>query len=177
MTMDVVYAVATGHVLGVRSGVGLGTGVPAVADLVGPALPLRRRLSDGTLVELAVPAAMLGAGIVADTPDALLDPMMFQVRLDAAGTVQAELVRQTDGGAGELTVTLTTTSVKVDVGAAVTATTPVLVIVSGHEPLSAMLQPPERITELGARLQPTTTYGVLVLVAGRPGRFIQSPLT
>jgi hypothetical protein len=175
MSMTVVYASATGHVVGVRTGAGIGTAAPAVADavadMVGQGLPLHRRLSDNTVADLVLPAGSLGAATVDDTPDALLDPLTFEVQRDPAGGAPKPALRRLAGWGETDPVTLTPTSVTVNVGNPVAASTPVIVVLSGGSPqlLTGEVAEGESKRTFDVRLDPGT-YGVLLLVAGRHGR-------
>jgi len=167
--MNVVYARATGHVVGVRTGTGIGAAAPTVAGLVGPALPLQQRLSDNTVAELTLRAALLEATTADDNPDALLNPLMFEVQRDPSGAPKPAL-RLLAGWGSSDPVRLTPTSVTVDVGTPVNASTPVIVVLSGASglPPTGEVSTGHRTVTLGARLD-RGTYDVLLLVAGQQG--------
>lgn len=78
MTLSVVYAVDTGHVVGA---VGVtGEAEPGTVDvLVGSALPLRVLLEDGETAVLSLRDRQLAAHAADDEPDVFADPLVFGV--------------------------------------------------------------------------------------------------
>ncbi|SNY37885.1 hypothetical protein [Paractinoplanes atraurantiacus] len=78
MTLSVVYALETGHVVGALSSLG----APVAADagpLVGPALPLRVAVGAGEPAMVSVPVRELAAHLPDDEPLVLTDPLAFGV--------------------------------------------------------------------------------------------------
>jgi hypothetical protein len=188
MSLRIVYAKDTGHVLGALTAAGAGGGAltagggpPDVKALVGDALPMSVTLLDGTLARLAIPAVQLVAAIVDDQPAALVAPLSFGVELLADGTPRSALRRLApvpgsgagDPGADGVTVSAAAEGVTVHIPDAATQVTPVLVVVSGADgvgsPVPGTIQSGERDALLRIRLA-TGDIGVLALVAGWQGR-------
>lgn len=175
MSLFVVYAQKTGNVVGAVSAIGVSAPANAAA-LVGNALPMRVRLADGSLVELLLPSAELLAHEADDNPEALVDPLRFGVELvPGSGTddppvakpALLELNKWSDGlvfDAIGLVVTLPTPTVD-------KAT--VLALISGDDGTdlrTGAIAAGGTQTTLPVSVDPQSSRGVLVLVAGWAGR-------
>src|SRR5262249_46050458 len=91
MSMIVVYATATGHVLGALAPVGPTGDAPSVSSLVGDALPLWAGLPTGKAMSLTFPAAALASAVVTDQPDVLAVPLAFGVKVGSDNTPAPDL--------------------------------------------------------------------------------------
>jgi hypothetical protein len=172
MSLSVVYAVDTGHVLGALSLTGASAPTD-VAALTGTALPLRitAKLS-GKALEVPVSARRLGAAAVDDEPGAFADPLSFGVELTPDGKPKPALA-QLSPWTNTDPLTLTTSELTVKLPAPVTRATPVLVLISGDaEPyvVSGEIQAQQQQVGVQVKLQNGEEHGVLVLVAGWTGR-------
>ncbi|MEV6824489.1 hypothetical protein [Amycolatopsis sp. NPDC051102] len=171
MSLSVVYAADTGHVLGALALTG--GGAPAdVTALAGTGLPLRVTAKlGGTALNLPVAGRRLGAASVDDEPGAFTDPLSFGVELTTAGQPKPALAQLAPWPVTD-PVTLTTSSLSVTLPAPVTRDTPVLVLVSGDaEPsvTSGQLQAGQQQVGVQVRLRNGDEHGVLVLIAGLTG--------
>lgn len=176
MSLDVVYAADTGHVLGALAVVHPGGHARSVTELAGPALPRWVSMADGTVVELVLPASRLAAAVVDDQPQALSSPLDFGVSTEPDGSPRPAL-RPLDPW--DLSVARVPPSgVKVTVPWARQVASPLLVLIAGAERTPVLSgEIPAGGTEaiLGAAL-PAGSYGALVLVAGWAGQLARIEL-
>jgi hypothetical protein len=183
MSLRVVYATGTGHVLGALALKGAAGQPLTVADLVGRNLPLPVTLGDGTVAPVAMPASMLEVVAVDDQKAALVVPWAFGV--DVVGgkprpvlTPLAPAPVQDGGGPiapvpGGVTVSVAATGVMtVRLPAKAGTDLPVLAVVANatgsRAPLPGTIRSGEQ--EVSFPMTPGPgPYGVLVLVAGWRG--------
>jgi hypothetical protein len=169
MSLTVVYAKDTGHVLGALAVTGPAGPLPKIGALVGKELPVRVGLSDGTSVELAIPASQLSVAAVDDLSDALVRPINFGVVPGPDQTPRSALLRLADG----LSVTLGAKGVTVAVAGNTSVELPVLVAIKVDD--GQVRIEPGRIgsgtdhTIVGVNLTTGKEYGVLALVQGSVG--------
>lgn len=171
MTLSVVYARDTGHVLGALALTGAAAPTDAAA-LVGPALPLRVLLGEGRTVTLPLDARDLAVTTVDAEPGALDEPMAFAVEGGSAGGSEPKpallrLPAWKDGirlTTKDLTVTLpvpTPVSVRLT---ALISDDRVTHVLAGEIPAD------RTEVKLPVTLAGDTPYGVLLLVSGWAGR-------
>jgi len=175
MALTVVYAADTGHVVGAlaltgaRDGVGSGA-QPEVADLVGPALPLRVSLGDGRIATLPLSARELAVASVDDEPAALAEPLAFGVETTTDGKPKPALVRLASWPDD---IALATDGLTLTVKVAVARPTPVVALVSDEQNthvLAGEIPAQQTQVTLPVTLVAGSEHGVLVLVAGWAGQ-------
>jgi hypothetical protein len=184
MSFTVVYAKDTRQVLGALSVTGPAGPLPTIGALAGKQLPVRVGLSDGTIVELAVPASRLAVAAVDETPEALVRPFNYGVDPGPDDTPGSALLRLVDGlsvtlGAKGVTLTLTdNTSAGLPVPTSVEL--PVLVAVAGDGQVHVkpwQIGQGESQTTVGMTLTTGKEYGVLALVQQWAGWLGSAPAT
>jgi len=172
MSLNVVYATETGHVVGALALTGPAPAAPVLADLMGTELPLPVTLRDGRAVDLAVAATRLAAAAVGDTRGALAWPMRYGVeRVD--GVPRPRLAQLTRWRSTDKPVAVRADGVTVSVTEAVTAPTPVFVLLTGGDGSSVPLSGAIPAGATGKTLPVSLAegpYGVLTLIAGWEGR-------
>jgi hypothetical protein len=182
MSLRVVYATDTGHVLGAMALNGAGGKAPTVADLVGKELPLPVTLDKGEVAPVALSASMLDVAVVDDLPAALVVPWAFGVEV-VGGTPRPALTPLDPVQHGSepiapvpegVTVRLADNAVTVSLPANTTANTqlPVLAVVVNaggpRTPLRGQIGSGKSDVQFSMKLEPGS-YGVLALVAGWRG--------
>ncbi|MFV2120124.1 hypothetical protein ACE14D_17455 [Streptomyces sp. Act-28] len=178
MTLTVVYAADTGHVVGALALTG--ADAPAdVAALVGDALPLRVPLGGGRTVTLPLNARALAAAIVDGEPDALTDPLAFGVEPTSAGAPGPALLRLAGWSGGD-GIALATDGLTVTVPVAANRPAGVVALVSDGQDTRVLAGeiPAQQVrVKLPVTLDQGGTYGVLALVAGWAGRLEKAVVT
>ncbi|MDX3225183.1 hypothetical protein [Streptomyces sp. ME19-01-6] len=176
MALSVVYAVATGHVVGALALTG--AGAPAdVAALVGRALPLRVSLGGGRIATLPLGVRDLAVAPVDDEPDALTDPLAFGVEVTSDGKPKPALVRLaswTDG------IALAKDGLTITVKVAAAGPTPVVALVSDEQDthvLAGEIPAQQTQVKLPVTLVADSVHGVLVLAAGWAGHLEMEKVT
>lgn len=172
MSLTVVYAPESRHVLGAVRQTGAAGTASGVADLVGPALPLWVAQDDTTVTDLAVPAARLAVAVVDDELGALAAPLNFGVEIQPGGTVKSALrgLNSWTASGGER-ITLAPDGVTVTLPGPAPAATAVLVLVAGARStplLSGEIPAGQAAVKIGTALT-AGRYGVLALVDGWEG--------
>ncbi|MEU7568107.1 hypothetical protein AB0A99_19250 [Streptomyces fradiae] len=174
MALTVVYASATGHVVGAlaRTGPAAASAAPPdPAALVGRALPLRVALGAGRTAVLPLHAGELASAFVDEQPAVFADPLAFGVDLSADGRpkpVLPRLAAWTGGGLALAPDGLTVTVPLAPVRAA-----RIVALVSGGQDthvLAGEIPPGRDRVTLPLALAEDGTHGVLVLVTGWAGR-------
>jgi hypothetical protein len=180
MSLRVVYATGTGHVLGALALNGAAGQPLTVADLVGRNLPLPVTLGDGTVAPVAMPASLLEVAAVDNQQAALTVPWAFGV--DVVGgkpkPVLTLLAPVQDGSGpiapvpGGVTVKVAATGVTVSLPDRVGTDLPVLAVVANatgsRAPLPGTIRSGQQEVSFPMTLG-AGSYGVLVLVAGWRG--------
>lgn len=174
MSLYVVYATDTGHVVGALAVAGTPAATPAVAELVGDGLPLPVTPSDGTPIILPLASSQLAAAAVEDTGEALAWPMRYGVAV-ADGKPKSRLARLERWPPSHNPVKVEPGRVTVSLEQPATRPTPVLVVLRGRDgspvPLSGEIP-----AGTASRTWPVSLtagpYGVLALVAGWEGRLV-----
>lgn len=172
MSLTVVYARDTGHVLGALALTGPAGPPPAIAALVGKQLPVRVGLRDGKNAELPVPAGRLDVAAVDDTPDTLVDPFGFGVELTSDGVPKSALLPLADWPEAS-PVSLSADGVSIKLPTPAPTDLQVLVVVAGgaqvHLVPSQILARDDHTT-VAMTLASGQEYGVLTLVQRWVGR-------
>ncbi|MEO3974838.1 hypothetical protein [Streptomyces sp. CAU 1734] len=173
MSYSVVYVAGTGHVVGALALTG-SAATPSLAELVGPALPLRVSLGPAGTVSLPLPARLLGALAADAEPGVLTDPLARGVDRPPAGPPGRALLRLAAWPGG---VTLESRGVTVELPVAGTRDTPVAALVSGArdtDVLTGVIPAGQRGITLPIALEPAAEHGVLVLPAGWAGKLLSA---
>lgn len=170
MSLSVVYAVDTGHVLGALTLTGANPAAE-VGLLVGAALPLRvTALLSGKTMDLPVAARRLEVAAVDDEPGAFATPLSFGVELNALGLPKPALAQLAPWSEP---LTLTKDKLTITLPVIVSRVTPVLALVSGEaEPhvFTGEIPAQQQTLQFQVELENGDEHGVLVLVAGQAGR-------
>jgi hypothetical protein len=170
MSLNVLYAAETGHVLGAVAVSGPVT-TPSVEDLAGPALPLW--VADRTAaVDLAVPAARLAVVTVADEEGALAAPCDFGVDVSPGQAPRSALRRLDPWPEGFMPFEPVPAGVEITVPRSRPEATAVLVVIAGPTsppPVLSEIPAGDQDVIVGATLT-SGEYGILVLAAGWAGR-------
>jgi hypothetical protein len=172
VSISVVYAAETGHVLGALAVTG-GTPPADVASLVGTSIPVRMTLPAGEVAVFSFTERQLGAGVVDDEADVFDDPFAFGVTLED-GTPEPKpkptLARLASWEGG---IVLSDRSLTVTVPVKDTSrATPVLALVSDG-PVTKVLLNEIPVNSDHVELPVTVDsggHGILVLAAGWAGR-------
>ncbi|GGZ40008.1 hypothetical protein GCM10010387_37970 [Streptomyces inusitatus] len=168
MSLTAVYVADTGHVVGALTLTGAAAPTD-VAELVGPALPVRVSLGAGRTVSLSLPDRRLAAVAADDEPGVLADPLAFGV--DAPdGRPRPTLLRLAAWSEG---LALAADGLTVTLPLAVNRVTPVLALISDGEDthvLTGEIPDRQSAVTLPVTLEAGSRHGLLVLVAGWAGR-------
>ncbi|WP_221352080.1 hypothetical protein [Streptomyces beigongshangae] len=172
MTLCVVYAPDTGHVLGALALTGAEAPATDPAALVGPVLPLRVLLGAGRTATLPVDARNLAVAAVDAEPGAFDEPSAFAVEQGSgsgSGPKPALLRLQAwkDG------ILLTAKDLTVTLPAPVPSTARLTALVCDDQVthvLAGEIPAGRNEVKLPVTLDKDTPYGVLVLVSGWAGR-------
>ncbi|MGY0063952.1 hypothetical protein ACWY4P_47120 [Streptomyces sp. LZ34] len=176
MTLHVVYAVGTGHVVGALAQTGADAPADAAA-LVGRALPLRVSLGDGRIAILPVSAEKLDVAAVDDEPAALADPLAFGVEVTSEGKPKPALVRLATWSDG---VVLAKDGITITVQVPANRTTPVIALISDEQDthvLAGEIPAQQTQVKLPVTLTAGSEHGVLVLAAGWAGHLGMEKVT
>lgn len=185
MTLFVVYAPKTGHIVGAVDAIGVpalappgSSGTVDAGQLVGAALPLRVHLSAGQLAVLSLPTRELAAHTPDDEPAVLTDPLAFGVeRVENGQTPKPALVRL-PAWTNRLEFTPAGLSVTIPTPNQVRNTPVVAFVGEGQDTRMASgdIKAGEMTVVLPVAVE-DGTYGVLVLVTGWAGRLeaVQKP--
>lgn len=170
MTLYVVYAPATGHVVGAVNAVGVTLPDDAgVGSLVGRELPLRVNTGAGEVAVLPLAAGDLAVHAPDDQPGVFADPLAFGVE-QVPGAKPRPALRELPSWENPDLV-FSTDSLVVTLPFEVTVQTPVLALVAVGESVRVLpgsIQPGGESIQLGVTVS-AGSYGVLVLVAGLAG--------
>ncbi|MFF4399607.1 hypothetical protein [Streptomyces sp. NPDC001480] len=176
MALSVVYAPATGHVLGALALTG-GTAPADPAALVGRALPFRVSLGAHGTATLPFDARNLAVAAVDDEPGVLAEPLAYGVDRGSDGKPKPTLLRLPP--LADTCLVLAKDGLTVTVRHAPTATVTVVALVADDQDTHVLAGeiPAQQIqATLPVTLAATASYGVLVLVAGWAGRLERKDL-
>jgi hypothetical protein len=179
MTLFVVYAPETGHVVGAVNSIG----APALAPpgpsgtvdpgpLVGAALPLRVCLGAGEPAVVSLPARELAAHAPDDEPAVLADPLAFGVEQVGDGRPPKPALVRLRTWSGGLEFAPGGLSVEIPTPDKVKVTHVVAFVAAGRDTRIASGDIEAGDTEVVLRIEDVEdgTHGVLVLVTGWAGR-------
>jgi hypothetical protein len=177
MGVTVVHSTLTGHVLGAIDRNATGAGLPAVADLVGDALPLRRPVGPEddapTVFEVLVPADQLATAAVQPPPDLFTTSMAYAVEAGTGGVAKPALLPLSPWATTSQPVVLKSNGVTVTLDRTTKGVpASVLVVLAGDTGtvvLSGQIFAERKTVTIGVSLA-AGWYAVLTLATGWQGR-------